>query len=168
MRTTLSTCRLGPFWKHCYFNSYIMTHPLLYCVYWTQFNRQIQKHYMEKRTSFCFIWFWFFLLPQHFIRSWNISGSQGWAHSSTHSCAIPDNCRSPIPLLLPRFSERSERQAVQTVWTMFCGESAALPEQFINSTLKGLDCTEKQHEPHTPIATLLLFWLCGCTKKCVG
>lgn len=123
---------------------------------------------MDTRSSFCFIWFRFFPLLQHFICSWNISGSQGWAHSSTHSCAIPDNRRSPIPLRLPRFSERSERQAVQTVWTMFCGESAALPEQFINSTLKSFDCTEKQHDPHKLIAILLLFLAVWIDRKLCG
>lgn len=63
MHTTLPTCRLGLLWKHCYFNSHILTHLLFSCAYWTQFISSDWKHsckrYMEKRST-VFVSFGFF------------------------------------------------------------------------------------------------------------
>lgn len=104
----------------------------------------------KKRTTVLFhLVFFSSFLPQRLFAA-EIFLGPGGEHipplTVVQSLTIAD---PPSPLRLPRFSERSERQAVQTVWTMFCGESAALPEQFINSTLKSLDSAQKNNVTHT-------------------
>lgn len=99
-------------------------------------NVEEKLHTYHLLTGWFSLSFYFFSLS-HLnplcICSWNISGSQGQAHSSTHSCAIPDNhsppSLPPISLWLPKRPERSERRAVQAVWAMFCGDLAAQPDQ---------------------------------------
>ena len=106
----------------------------------------------EQHYIYCLLTGWFslsfyFFSPSHLnplcICSWNISGSQGQAHSFTHSCAIPDNHSSPpSPIWLPK---RPEQRGKLSRRSGQCSVVNGRPTRPVNKTLSP-DSAENNHK----------------------